>query len=74
MFEVNPEFDRKRQEANRKIVSMISEQVEEHPELRFIQILWNLGIIRQNVDGEIIDKFCEEPWITLTIMENNNEK
>lgn len=74
MFEINPEFDKKRQEANREIVKRITEVIEKHPEQRFVQILWGLGIISSNVDGEILDRFYEEPWITLTRVENNYEK
>ena len=74
MFEMNPEFDKKRQEANREIVKRITEVIEKHPEQRFVQILWGLGIISSNVDGEILDRFYEEPWITLTRVENNYEK
>lgn len=43
-----------RQEYNRKIVSQISEMVEKCPDLRFIQILWALGIINHE------DRFYEE--------------
>lgn len=73
-FKQDIEFDKKRQKANREIIKKISEVVEKYPQQRFIQILFGLGIIRQNKDGEILDKFYEEPWITLMIMEGKNEK
>ena len=74
LFKTDSEYDRKRQEANREIIKKISEIVEKYPQQRFIQILFGLNIIRQNKDGEILDKFYEEPWITLMLMEGKNEK
>ena len=70
MFEMNSEFDKKRQEANRQIVKRIVDVVEKHPEQRFVQILWGLGIIKSDANGQIRDTFYEEPWITLQLMEN----
>ena len=74
LFKTDSEYDRKRQEANREIIKKISEIVEKYPQQRFIQILFGLNIIRQKKDGEILDKFYEEPWITLMLMEGKNEK
>ena len=34
-----------RQEYNRKIISKLNKIVEEYPDLRFGQILWNYGIL-----------------------------
>ena len=34
-----------RQEYNRKIISKLNKIVEEYPDLRFGQILWNCGIL-----------------------------
>lgn len=34
-----------RQEYNRKIISKLNKMVEEYPDLRFGQILWNCGIL-----------------------------
>ena len=65
-----------RQAANREILNDISEMVEKCPDLRFGQILANLGIIQyeQGVDiGGICtvrDPFQEESVITLYRMRN----
>lgn len=74
MFKFDSEFDKNRQKANREIVKRITEVIEKHPEQRFIQILWGLGVITSDINGEILDRFYEEPWITLTRLENNYEK
>ena len=74
MFKFDSEFDKKRQEANREIVKRITDVIEKHPEQRFIQILWGLDVISSDINGEILDRFYEEPWITLTRVENNYEK
>jgi hypothetical protein len=58
-FAENPDFDRRRQESNLAILALLQEQIEEHPYLRFQQILQNLAI----VDGK--DRSNEEPWDTL---------
>lgn len=48
-----------RQIENLKILKEILDKIIDNPELRFIQILWALGI----VDRE--DRFYEEPSVTL---------
>lgn len=40
----------KRQECNRRIISLIQEKVEEYPELRLGQILYILGMVDDNDD------------------------
>ena len=58
-----------RQEYNFKILSEIMHYVMNHPEIRFIQALWNVGIItRKNDTLEVEDKFYEEPDETLKRM------
>lgn len=47
-----------RKKYNQKILTILEREVEENPQLRFIQILHILGII----DGT--DKFYEEPKLT----------
>lgn len=74
IFKPDNKYDAKRQKANKDIVKLINQYIDKYPEQRFIQILWNLGIIQQNKDGEILDKYCEEPWITLMRIGGNNEK
>ena len=62
-----------RQEANRKIISLLMHQVETYSDLRFGQIVHNLGMLKEignsfdtNV-GETID-YYEESVITLERM------
>lgn len=55
-----------RQEANMNIIEAIKETAEAHPELRFIQLLWALGIINRDGQGNILDKFYEESVDTLS--------
>lgn len=52
-------FDFERQKYNLEILEQLKQFVQENPTQRFIQALWNLGII----DGE--DRYNEEPQITL---------
>ena len=60
----------KRQENNLKILKHLFEVIIDEPDLRFIQILWALGIIdRENDSLDIKDRFHEEPEITLKKME-----
>jgi hypothetical protein len=64
-----------RQAANREILNDISNMVEKCPDLRFGQILVNLGIIeyeRNTYDETLItkDPFQEESVITLYRMRN----
>lgn len=56
-----------RQEANKKILEIVTSVVENNPDLRFIQILWKLGIIdsKKFGDEKILDRFYEEPEETL---------
>lgn len=56
-----------RQEYNRKILTRIQEEIEKHPDYRFHQILWMLGISScENNDSIrlVADKFYEESKIT----------
>jgi len=50
----------KRQKYNRELLKIISKEVEAHPELRFIQLLWDLGIVSAE------DRFYEESDETLS--------
>ena len=53
-----------RQINNKKLIELISDYVDKHPEMRFIQALWALKIIDRGEVG-IIDRFYEEPDDTL---------
>ena len=50
----------KRQEANRRILELVKEAIEEHPDWRFHQILQNMG-----VEQPAIDQWYEESEDTL---------
>ena len=52
-----------RQEANRAILKLLSEAVEKNPDLRFHQLLQNLGI-----EVPYTDQFYEESIKTLEIL------
>ena len=60
-----------RQEYNRQIIKEISEHIETYPDTRFVQALWNMGIITSNGLSEttgkhdIVDKYNEESKQTL---------
>lgn len=61
-----------RQKYNRLLIEEISAQIEAYPELRFHQILQNLGIVKLDVisegdiDGRMLssDRFYEESEVT----------
>lgn len=75
------DFDKKRYEYNKKILAVLADYIEKHPELRFTQILWGLKLI----DNETValdefelavkkkicikDRYYEEPWDTLERIE-----
>lgn len=53
-----------RYSANKKILDIIAKSIDENHDMRFIQILWALGII--NSKNDIIeDRFYEESEETL---------
>lgn len=52
-------------EANRKLLGLLEEALCKNPNLRFIQALWGLKIIDYDNNGDIIDRFYEEPDVTL---------
>lgn len=58
-----------RYENNVKILQQLAKYIDKYPQERFIQILWNMGIItRKGYHGEypmIEDRFYEESNITL---------
>jgi hypothetical protein len=55
-----------RQEANRKILELLTKEVEAHPDLRFNQIIVNKNIAVENYQdyGNLVD-YYEEPVVTL---------
>jgi hypothetical protein len=55
-----------RLKANRKILSILSAIVEQHPDWRFHQILQNVGVnIRDVTECKCLDQFYEESDDTL---------
>jgi len=58
-------------EDNLKILEKLKEYFEQHPEIRFIQGLWNVNIIQKSNDGKIADTFYEPSKITLSIIEES---
>ena len=72
-----------RQEYNNKILSILSFMVNNYPDLRFGQILVNIGVIKYDqdilVDGQrenllVIDPFNEEPRVTYERICKNIER
>ena len=59
-----------RQEANRKILNLLSAAVEQYPDWRFHQILQNLHInLRDVTEFKCLDQFYEESEETLDRIE-----
>ena len=58
-----------RLEANRSIVNLIKETVEKYPDLRFHQILQNIGVEKPGTD-----QWYEESIETLCNIKNGTEK
>lgn len=56
------QLNRKRQAANKKILFVLEQIIDKHPELRFAQILSNCGFLT-SAGGR--DLFYEEPGQTL---------
>ena len=60
-------------ETNLKIIEELTKIIENNPEWRFQQILWNCGIISRNYNDqdelEIEDKFYENSEITLNTLQ-----
>ena len=70
------EMIKKRQEANREIVKLVSDVVDKYPDLRFGQILANLSIIEYDYGADKVtpkDIFYEEPVITLNRIKNKKK-
>lgn len=54
-----------RQEANNKILNTLKMYLDKYPNIRFIQALWNLRLIDRDDSTYIVDRYFEEPEITL---------
>lgn len=55
-----------RQKYNLEILGKLEGFLKEHPDFRFIQALWALGIIDRDENNLIIDRFYEEPKFKCT--------
>ena len=62
------EYDRQRYENNKQILEILKNSIEENKNLRFVQILWMLNIV------DNIDRFYEEPWVTIKRISNTIER
>ena len=54
-----------RQEANFALLALLLQEVDDHPDLRFGQLLWNLGVLMPGSSGNIPDPHAEESTVTL---------
>ena len=65
-------------ETNLKIIEVLTKIIENNPEWRFQQTLWNCGIIGRNYNDqdelEIEDKFYENSEITLNTLQKQSSK
>ncbi len=52
-------------QANQAIIDIISQYAMDNPDMRFIQLLWSLGIINTQNDWLIEDRYNEESEDTL---------
>lgn len=53
---------------NALILEEIKDYLTKNPSIRFIQALWNLGIITRDNKFQIVDRFYEEPGVTLNLV------
>ena len=65
-------------ETNLKIIEVLTKIIENNPEWRFQQTLWNCGIISRNYNDqdelEIEDKFYENSEITLNTLQKDSSE
>ena len=65
-------------ETNLKIIEVLTKIIENNPEWRFQQTLWNCGIISRNYNDqdelEIEDKFYENSEITLNTLQKHSSE
>ena len=54
-----------RKQYNLEILNKLQEFLQKNPDFRFIQALWALDIVDRDENNTIIDRFYEEPNITL---------
>lgn len=49
-----------RQEYNRRILQILSDYIEKYPDIRFTQMLWNLGLEVYNKDKDLFYQESKE--------------
>lgn len=57
---------------NRAILHKLQDCIEKYPDMRFIQLLWDLNIIRKNPKKEIEDNYYEESEVTWSKVRTSN--
>ncbi len=62
-----------RQKANKEIIKLLDNIIDEVPDWRFGQILYNLGLVTNN-EGEVIDPFYIESKESLKILQEKYNK
>lgn len=61
---------KERKESNLILLKQLEAVLKSNPDLRFIQALFALRIIDQDQNGNIVDRFYEEPHKTLERISN----
>lgn len=61
-----------RKKYNEKLLKKLEEYLSENPEIRFIQALWNLGII-DKANDVFVDRYYEEPIKTYKRIRKNEK-
>lgn len=60
-----------RQQANKKIIKIITSFIENNPDIRFGKLLYDFNILEKDSKGFIIDPFYDESIGVLERMENS---
>ena len=63
-----------RYEANKKILEILSKYIENNPEQRFVQILWNLDLINIGNSELIEDRYNEDNSLYFNCLYNISEQ
>lgn len=58
-------YRQSRQESNAQLLSKLRRYLNNNPDIRFVQALFNLNYIKVDSNGQIIDTYNEEPSETL---------
>ena len=66
MGKINSDYDVKRWVWNMEVWNRVRTKIDQHPEWRIEQLLWNLGLCG--------DHFYEEPWDTAARLDALNQE